>query len=102
MRYLVDVLGLEQAITAKDSSSETVHARNGLRALGQRPLLTALAAGQFLAAPPAEATSALLVVLAQDRLGGGGSLGVPVAAIGAGATLGHCCCSAESRTPAGR
>ena len=64
------------------------HARDGLKALGQIPLLKALAAGQFLAALSAGATSALLVVLAQDRLGGGGGFGVLVAAIGAGAALG--------------
>ena len=64
------------------------HAREGLSALGQIPLLKALAAGQFLAALSAGATSALLVVLAQDRLGGGEGFGVLVAAIGAGAALG--------------
>ena len=64
------------------------HTREGLRALGQVPLLKALAAGQFLAALSAGATSALLVVLAQDRLGGGEGFGVLVAAIGAGAALG--------------
>jgi MFS family permease len=52
------------------------------------PLLKALAVGQFLAALSAGATSALLVVLAQDRLGGGSGFGVLVAAIGAGAALG--------------
>ena len=68
--------------------SPFAHARDGLRALGQIPLLKALAAGQFLAALSAGATSALLVVLAQDRLGGGEGFGVLVAAIGAGAALG--------------
>jgi hypothetical protein len=53
------------------------------------PLLKALATGQLLAALSAGATSALLVVLAQDRLGGGSGFGVLVAAIGAGAALGH-------------
>lgn len=69
-------------------TSPFAHARDGLRALGQIPLLKALAAGQFLAALSAGATSALLVVLAQDRLGGSESFGVLVAAIGAGAALG--------------
>lgn len=69
-------------------SSPFAHARDGLAALAALPLLKALAAGQFLAALSAGATSALLVVLAQDRLGGGGSFGVLVAAIGAGAAIG--------------
>jgi len=64
------------------------HARDGLRALGQIPVLRALAAGQFLAALSAGATSALLVVLASDRLGGGGGFGWLVAAIGVGAACG--------------
>ncbi len=69
-------------------TSPFAHAREGLAALAALPLLKALAAGQFLAALSAGATSALLVVLAQDRLGGGSSFGVLVAAIGAGAALG--------------
>jgi MFS family permease len=69
-------------------TSPFAHARDGLKALGRIPLLKALAAGQFLAALSAGATSALLVVLAQDRLGGGEGFGVLVAAIGAGAALG--------------
>lgn len=69
-------------------TSPFAHAREALTALGQIPLLKALAAGQFLAALSAGATSALLVVLAQDRLGGGEGFGLLVAAIGAGAALG--------------
>jgi len=69
-------------------TSPFAHAREGLTALAALPLLKALAAGQILAALSAGATSALLVVLAQDRLGGGSSFGVLVAAIGAGAALG--------------
>lgn len=69
-------------------TSPFAHAREALSALGQIPLLKALAAGQFLAALSAGATSALLVVLAQDRLGGGEGYGLLVAAIGAGAALG--------------
>lgn len=68
--------------------SPFAHARQALGALRRIPLLTALAAGQFLAALSAGATSALLVVLAQDRLGGGQGFGVLVAAIGVGAALG--------------
>jgi len=69
-------------------SSPFAHARDGLKALAALPLLKALAAGQFLAALSAGATSALLVVLAKDRLGGGGGYGLLIAAIGVGAALG--------------
>lgn len=69
-------------------TSPFAHAGDALTALGQIPLLKALAAGQFLAALSAGATSALLVVLAQDRLGGGEVFGLLVAAIGGGAALG--------------
>ncbi len=69
-------------------SSPFAHAREGLAALAALPLLKALAVGQLLAALSAGATSALLVVLAQDRLGGGGGFGVLVAAIGVGAAVG--------------
>ena len=70
-------------------SSPFRHAREGLAAIAALPLLTALAVGQFLAALSAGATSALLVVLAQDRLGGGGRYGLLVGAIGVGAALGR-------------
>lgn len=73
---------------AVEVASPFAHAREGLRALGQLPLLKALAAGQFLAALSAGATSALLVVLAKDRLGGGEGFGLLIAAIGAGAAAG--------------
>jgi MFS family permease len=69
-------------------ASPFAHAREGLAALAALPLLKALAAGQFLAALSAGATSALLVVLAEDRLGGGEGYGLLLAAIGAGAALG--------------
>ena len=69
-------------------SSPFAHAREGLRALAALPLLKALAVGQFLAALSAGATSALLVVLAKDRLGGEAEYGLLVAAIGVGAALG--------------
>ena len=69
-------------------TSPFAHARDGLAALAQIPLLRALAAGQLLAALSAGATSALLVVLAQERLGAGAGFGVLVAAIGMGAALG--------------
>lgn len=82
--------GLRQPgrVTPVRVTSPFAHAREGLTALGQVPLLKTLAAGQFLAALSAGATSALLVVLAQDRLGGGAGFGFLVAAIGAGAALG--------------
>ncbi len=69
-------------------ASTFAHAGEALAALGRIPLLKALAAGQFLAALSAGATSALLVVLAQDRLGGGEGYGVLIAGIGIGAALG--------------
>ncbi len=69
-------------------SSPFAHAREALAALTRIPLLKALAAGQFLAALSAGATSALLVVLAQERLGGGEGFGVLIACIGIGAALG--------------
>ncbi len=68
--------------------SPFAHALDALSALGRIPLLKALAAGQFLAALSAGATSALLVVLAEERLGGGEGYGLLVAGIGAGAALG--------------
>lgn len=64
------------------------HARDGLAALAALPLLRALAVGQLLAALSAGATSALLVVLAADRLGGGGGFGVLLAGIAVGAVAG--------------
>lgn len=69
-------------------SSPFAHAREALSALAAIPLLKPLAVGQFLAALSAGATSALLVVLAQERLGGGSGYGVLVAAIGLGAAAG--------------
>ena len=68
--------------------SPFAHAREGLAALAELPLLKALAVGQFLAALSAGATSALLVVLAKNRLGGDGQYGLLVGAIGIGAALG--------------
>ena len=69
-------------------TSPFAHAHEALSALGEIPLLRALAVGQFLAALSAGATSALLVVLAEERLGGGEGYGLLVAAIGVGAALG--------------
>ena len=69
-------------------ASPFAHAREAVAALAAVPLLRALAVGQLLAALSAGATSALLVVLARDRLGGGEGYGVLVAAIGVGAALG--------------
>jgi hypothetical protein len=69
-------------------ASPFAHAREALSALAAVPLLRALAVGQLLAALSAGATSALLVVLAKDRLGGEDGYGILVAAIGIGAALG--------------
>lgn len=68
--------------------SSFAHAREALGALAQIPLLKALAVGQLLAALSAGATSALLVVLAAERLGGGEGFGLLIAAIGLGAATG--------------
>jgi len=81
------------------ASSPFAHAREALGALGQIPLLKALAAGQFLAALSAGATSSLLVVLAQERLGGGAGYGLLVAAIGVGAALGPALLLRKLRDP---
>jgi len=72
--------------TAVSVSSPFVHAREALTTLAAIGL--GAAAGQFLAALSAGATSALLVVLAQERLGGGGGYGLLIAAIGLGAATG--------------
>lgn len=83
-------------------TSPFAHAREGLSAVAALPLLKALAVGQFLAALSAGATSALLVVLARDRLGGGEGYGLLVAAIGIGAALGPLIllrCIADPRRP---
>lgn len=64
-------------------------AREGVRLLSGHRLLRALAVGQLLAALSAGATSALLVVLAEEHLGVTGSgYGLLIAAIGVGAALG--------------
>lgn len=64
-------------------------AREGVRVLVEHRLLRALAVGQLLAALSAGATSALLVVLAEEHLGVTGSgYGLLVGAIGVGAALG--------------
>ena len=64
-------------------------AREGVRVLASHRLLRALATGQLLAALSAGATSALLVVLAEDHFGATGSqYGLLIAAIGIGAALG--------------
>lgn len=82
--------GLQEPARTRPVSvtSSFAHAREALAALSQIPLLKALAAGQFLAALSAGATSALLVVLAQERLGGVGGFGILIACIGGGAALG--------------
>ncbi len=64
-------------------------AREGVVVLVRHRLLRALAVGQFLAALSAGATSALLVVLAEEQLGvQGRGYGLLIAAIGVGAALG--------------
>ena len=64
-------------------------ARAGVRVIRRHPVLQALATGQLLAALSAGATSALLVVLAEEQLGATGSrYGLMLAAIGVGAALG--------------
>lgn len=64
-------------------------ARDGVRVIARHRLLRALAGGQLLAALSAGATSALLVVLAEDHLGvTGRGYGLLIAAIGVGAALG--------------
>ena len=61
----------------------------GLRAVRDTPLLRTLAGVQALAALSAGATSALLVVLAEDHLGAGaGRFGLMIGAIGVGAGIG--------------
>lgn len=63
--------------------------REGVRVLLRQRLLRALAIGQLLAALSAGATSALLVVLAQEQFGvTGGGYGLLVGVIGIGAALG--------------
>lgn len=64
-------------------------AREGVRVVLQDRLLRALATGQLLAALSAGATSALLVVLAEEHLGvAGRGYGLLIGAIGIGAALG--------------
>jgi MFS family permease len=66
-----------------------VEAREGVAVLVRHRLLRALAVGQVLAALSAGATSALLVVLAEEHLGvAGGGYGLLIGAIGVGAALG--------------
>ncbi len=74
--------------SAVSVSSPFAHAREALTALAAIPLLKALAVGQLLAALSAGATGALLVVLAEQQLGGGETFGVLIAAIGVGAVAG--------------
>ncbi len=78
----------------------TEQLREGLVALTARPLLRVLAGVQLLAALSAGATSALLVVLADEALGGGArSFGVLLAAIGVGAAAGPALLSRLTRDP---
>lgn len=94
--YLVSALVLRGLrVTARpvpatvERSPLLAEAREGVRVLLGHRLLRALAAGQLLAALSAGATSALLVVLAEEHLGvSGGGYGLLIAAIGVGAALG--------------
>jgi predicted MFS family arabinose efflux permease len=79
--------------------SPFAHARQALGTLARIPLLRALAVGQLLAALSAGATSALLVVLAADRLGSGEGFGVLIAAIGIGAATGPLLLLSRIREP---
>lgn len=64
-------------------------ASDGVAVLAQQRVLRALAIGQLLASLSAGATSALLVVLANEQLGvTAGGYGLLIAAIGVGAALG--------------
>ena len=81
-------LSIPAAPRPVSASGVFAHAREGLAALAAVPLLRALAVGQLLAALSAGATSALLVVLATERLGGGSGFGVLLADIAAGAVAG--------------
>ena len=73
-------------------------AREGVAVLVRHRLLRALAVGQFLAAVSAGATSALLVVLAEEHLGvRGRGYGLLIAAIGVGAALGPLVLLARAR-----
>ncbi|MEJ7741285.1 MAG: MFS transporter [Nocardioidaceae bacterium] len=76
-------------------------ARDGAMVLVRYRLLRALALGQVLAALSAGATSALLIVLAEERLGvTGGGYGLLIAAIGIGAALGPLALLRLVRNPA--
>jgi len=76
-------------------------ARDGAMILVRHRLLRALALGQVLAALSAGATSALLIVLAEERLGvTGGGYGLLIAAIGIGAALGPLALLRLVRNPA--
>lgn len=76
-------------------------ARDGVAVLVQHRLLRALAVGQLLAALSAGATSALLVVLAEEHLGvTGRGYGLLIGAIGVGAALGPLALIRLIRNPA--
>ena len=76
-------------------------AKEGVTAVLHHRLLTALSIGQLLAALSAGATSALLVVLAEQHLGvTGGGYGLLIGAIGVGAALGPLALLRLIRNPA--
>ena len=82
--------GLAEPAAARPVSTPSLlaHAGEGLRALAALPLLRSLAVVQLLAALSAGATSALLVVLAEERLNAPDGFGLLLAAIAAGAISG--------------
>lgn len=82
-------LGIPTRVDAVGRRRLFAEAAEGVRVLVGHRLLRALAAGQLLAALSAGATSALLVVLADQHLGVTGSgYGTLIAAVGVGAALG--------------
>ena len=79
----------ERAVAAAAPNRRWALVAEGLRTVRETPLLRTLAGVQALAALSAGATSALLVVLAQDHLDvGPGRFGVLIGAIGVGAGVG--------------
>ncbi len=84
------LIGLDVPAAVRPAAARHLHdVAEGLRAVRDSRLLSTLAGVQLLAALSAGATSALLVVLAQDHLDlGAARFGWLLAAIGAGAGLG--------------
>jgi MFS family permease len=82
-------LRLPGTVSTVERRGVWAEAREGIRVVAGHRLLRALAVGQSLAALSAGATSALLVVLAEEHLGvTGAGYGFLIAAIGVGAAIG--------------